>query len=80
MKTILCGYCEQEVDMANRYWHNSKGKWYPLYLHNSCGVKVFEQGEANQIWKYHTVGRKRTDVAVSKEAEQAEHKQQQFSL
>lgn len=82
MKTIVCGYCEQEVSMEKRYWHRD-GKWYPLYLHSACGVKIFEEtkGRTSELWKYHKLGRKRTDILVSKEAtNQAEHVQERLPL
>ena len=58
MNGIICGYCDQEaVSLKDRYWYIAKKK-YPLYVHNSCGVKLVSHGE--NIWTYHRLGKDKT--------------------
>jgi len=60
MNEIICGYCEREsYSPQDRYWYIDK-KRYPLYVHNSCGVKLVSQGES--IWPYHRLGVARTEA------------------
>jgi len=66
MKTVVCGYCSQEVEtMKDRYWYFSKrtNAKYPLFVHSSCGVKIFEMNE--NIWSFHNLGKQRTNVIIT---------------
>ena len=66
MNNVICGYCEQQIEAMNkRYWFfNTKKKIsYPLFVHSSCGVKIFEQSE--NIWAFHNKGKQFTNLTVS---------------
>jgi len=66
MVGVICGYCEQDIEnTSDRYWYIGKKK-YPLYVHNSCGVKLVSHGE--NIWKYHRLGVTRTEHAEYQES------------
>ena len=47
MANVDCGYCHQEVQPNDRYdiYLKSKGISIPAYLHNSCGVKIYNMKE-----------------------------------
>ena len=59
MNEILCGYCQDTVSQADRYWYFGK-KNYPLFLHRSCGVKAHEQGES--VWTFHNIAKVNMDI------------------
>lgn len=66
MNNVICGYCEEHIETMNkRYWFfNTKKKIsYPLFVHNSCGVKIFEQSE--NIWAFHNKGKQFTNHKVT---------------
>lgn len=79
-KTIICGHCGNDVEPNNRYWHRQKAKWYPLYIHNHCGVKLHELGEGNQIWNVHRRGKLNTKAIEDKLAKEATNKAEQLKL
>lgn len=66
MNNVICGYCEQQIEAMNkRYWFfNTKKKIsYPLFVHSSCGVKIFEQSE--NIWTFHNLGKQHSKAIIT---------------
>lgn len=63
---VICGYCDQEArQLKDRYWYIGKKK-YPLFIHNSCGVKLVSQGES--LWNFHRLGKDKTAYAEYQES------------
>jgi hypothetical protein len=66
MNTVVCGYCQDNVEtMRDRYWYHSTktGTKYPLFIHGSCGVKIFEQNE--NIWTFHNLGKQHSKAIIT---------------